>query len=636
MDNREASRPLGLLSLIIAFIYITNANAAVCSEPSDDFLLTAPLLPESLALRPSIANGHLGTVIGSGIVHVNGIYNGNGSQSKRARIPTAFSVEIPGGKLIEVSLDLANGIFSEYFSISGGSVHLRTYAHRNISTLIVREVEVTSSSEVTVNLNVTEWGNSSDIQFTDGHTDLPGVKYKNGSINIPETETSGKTPVHVYYDVLPPKLNLPANIKSKTWTFLISIHPSPIRALSSYKMGVSLINNSMLLKQHCSAWNDVWKSGRVSIQGDLDLARTSNAAFFYLMSSLPMTEDPLWPYIGVSPTGIEVSPGAMEVVQEIHVSGDVSFAVMQLWKATHDDSLLDLDRFGGLLIGIADYWITRMVFNVTKNQFEVHYVQAPDEYHSGINNSAFTNAVAKVSLQNAAKVAKVLGMTSELYTYYAEHMYIPYDEQLKYHPEFDGYKPGSTIKQADVVLLGFPLMLNMSTEVRRNDLDMYSKVVSGEGPAMTWGMHTISWLEFNEEELAHQNFKKMQDHIYEPFKVWTEVSLAQGAPNFLTGIGGYLQSLIFGYGGLRLQEESLVVDPTLPRNCTALNLMDIDYLGNHIDIKVSSSLITISVQRVDPGGLHIQLKTAQHRYPLSIDKVISLPYRSRAEIIPDL
>ena len=42
------------------------------------------------------------------------------------------------------------------------------------------------------------------------------------------------------------------------------------------------------------------------------------------------------------------------------------------------------------------------------------------------------------------------------------------------------------MKQADVVLLGFPLMHPMSSEVRRNDLEMYEPVTELHGPAMTW------------------------------------------------------------------------------------------------------------------------------------------------------
>lgn len=46
--------------------------------------------------------------------------------------------------------------------------------------------------------------------------------------------------------------------------------------------------------------------------------------------------------------------------------------------------------------------------------------------------------------------------------------------------------PGEPVKQADVVLLGFPLMHPMSPDVRRNDLEMYEPVTAWDGPAMTW------------------------------------------------------------------------------------------------------------------------------------------------------
>lgn len=39
---------------------------------------------------------------------------------------------------------------------------------------------------------------------------------------------------------------------------------------------------------------------------------------------------------------------------------------------------------------------------------------------------------------------------------------LPYDEVLDYHPQFQGYKRGEMIKQADAVLLGFPLQYAMN------------------------------------------------------------------------------------------------------------------------------------------------------------------------------
>lgn len=51
------------------------------------------------------------------------------------------------------------------------------------------------------------------------------------------------------------------------------------------------------------------------------------------------------------------------------------------------------------------------------------------------------------------------------------------------------------MKQADVILLGYPLLLSMPTWLRKNDLDIYEPVTDPDGPAMTWGMFAIGHLE---------------------------------------------------------------------------------------------------------------------------------------------
>ena len=39
------------------------------------------------------------------------------------------------------------------------------------------------------------------------------------------------------------------------------------------------------------------------------------------------------------------------------------------------------------------------------------------------------------------------------------------------------YGLGITVKQADVILLGYPLMMNMSKDVLKNDLMVYEQVI---------------------------------------------------------------------------------------------------------------------------------------------------------------
>lgn len=47
----------------------------------------------------------------------------------------------------------------------------------------------------------------------------------------------------------------------------------------------------------------------------------------------------------------------------------------------------------------------------------------------------------------------------------AAKMYIPFDEELQFHPEFDDFHNGLKTKQADAILAGYPLMYDMTKQV---------------------------------------------------------------------------------------------------------------------------------------------------------------------------
>lgn len=80
-------------------------------------------------------------------------------------------------------------------------------------------------------------------------------------------------------------------------------------------------------------------------------------------------------------------------------------------------------------------------------------------------------------------------------------------------------------------------------------------------------------------------------------KTWTEAQDGLGAVNFITGVGGFLQALIFGYGGLRLNVESLDIqgDVPLPENSSYLYLNQIKYLNNSISLNYTQNNIHLSV-----------------------------------------
>ena len=58
----------------------------------------------------------------------------------------------------------------------------------------------------------------------------------------------------------------------------------------------------------------------------------------------------------------------------------------------------------------------------------------------------------------------------------ARKLKVPFDSQIQFHPEFDGYVIGDSIKQANVVLLGYPISFVTNPVERKNDLEIYESV----------------------------------------------------------------------------------------------------------------------------------------------------------------
>lgn len=159
----------------------------------------------------------------------------------------------------------------------------------------------------------------------------------------------------------------------------------------------------------------------------------------------------------------------------------------------------------------------------------------------------------------------------------AQRIALLYDRQLDYHPQYDGYHLDISIKQADVALLGYPLQFaNIRASTRRNNLNFYTHVTRPTGPAMTWSMHAIGYLETSSTPPNEETFNRtFIPYIRSPYFVWNEYKygIPNGANNFITGAGGFLQLIVYGFAGIRINTDSLSIrQPQLPPNTTALKL----------------------------------------------------------------
>jgi trehalose/maltose hydrolase-like predicted phosphorylase len=309
--------------------------------------------------------------------------------------------------------------------------------------------------------------------------------------------------------------------------------------------------------------------------------------------------------------GSETTPSfARTGLKEHHITACVALAQWQYYLATGDRAWL-AERGWPILDAAARFWVSRATAN-DAGGYEIHDVIAADEYAEDVDNNAFTNAAARAALLAAITAARDLGRPApDAWQRVADGLVLPRDGHLVL--EFDGYD-GRVIKQADVELLTYPLEYPLAAESIRANLDTYRRATDPEGPAMGKSMSAVVAAQLGRREEALALFHGCyQPNLCGPFYALAETP-SNGAVNFLTGVGGALQSLLFGIAGLRLHEDALAVDPLLPVGWGALRFPRLRWRGRDIALAIlpgdlaaiglrhEDLRLEIVLQRYRPGG----------------------------------
>ncbi len=370
-----------------------------------------------------------------------------------------------------------------------------------------------------------------------------------------------------------------------------------------------------LLNRHKQAWEELWKSN-VTVEGDEDVTRDIRFALYHLYSfaregtaySLsPMGlsglgynghvfwDTELWmypPLLMMQPEiarslleyrferldaakqnafshgykgamfpwesagdGSEDTPvWALTGPFEHHITGCIGWAFWKYFEVTQDKLWLE-QRGYPVLKEIADYWSSRVERN-GKGRYDINNVVAADEWAENVDNNAFTNAVAILSLRYATKAAETLGVVADPdWDHVADNIPIlKFDDGvIKEHATYKGEE----IKQADVNLLAYPLKMYTDVEQIKRDLEYYEPVMSPTGPAMGSAILSILYNRLGDADKAADVFAySYKRNEVPPFGVISEAAGGTN-PYFSTGAGGMLQAVLSGFGGLDITENGV-------------------------------------------------------------------------------
>jgi trehalose/maltose hydrolase-like predicted phosphorylase len=272
---------------------------------------------------------------------------------------------------------------------------------------------------------------------------------------------------------------------------------------------------------------------------------------------------------------------------ENHIVGDVALAQWQYFLATRDTGWLD--HFGyDVLKETADFWASRATFDMKHDRYEIQNAVSVNEGLIGIPNDTYTNGICVKNLEIAKRASEILRHPANpLWQVIGSKLIIPYDSANLFHPVYEG-APASLGSVG--LLLSYPLGLLLSNRVKRNDLEIALRLRTREGPGamMTETLFPLAAAELGDQDLLDSLVRgSYEPFLKPPFNVMSEtpqnISII-----FLTGAGGFLQQVIFGYTGLRLAEDGLVraYKPVLPKGVSSLLLKNFSVQGHKYDIEV--------------------------------------------------
>ncbi|HEV7612353.1 MAG TPA: glycosyl hydrolase family 65 protein [Steroidobacteraceae bacterium] len=304
----------------------------------------------------------------------------------------------------------------------------------------------------------------------------------------------------------------------------------------------------------------------------------------------------MYPWEADPENGTEQIPHFAYVLseREIHVNADIAIAQWQYWLATHDRDWLKRDGWP-VIRNVADFWASRASWNAGQGRYEIVHVTSVAENYNDVPNDTFTNVSAQKVLNIAAAAASLVGERPDpKWAEVAAKLYIPFSDTEQRHLDFDASVPRDPLEGSTLGLLAYPsLDLQMTDKVRRNDFE-YTMIAVRQGHHEPHGMamapasiaaasvgdtiSAVAWLQ--------SNFTS--NLIKPPFNVRTETAY-NNTGYFVTASGGFIQNLLYGLGGLRIEEKGLIeaYAPVLPPEWRSMTLKKISFRGRRYDITIA-------------------------------------------------
>ncbi|KAI9820310.1 MAG: hypothetical protein M1827_005932 [Pycnora praestabilis] len=313
---------------------------------------------------------------------------------------------------------------------------------------------------------------------------------------------------------------------------------------------------------------------------------------------------------------------------EYHINGDIAQELLNYWIVTGDTEFFETQLFP-IYNSVAVFYSELLDFNSTTGEWVLTNGTDPDEYANNVDNGAYTMALIATTLSTTNTFRQMFNQTpNATFAQQAASIDIPKDAGAGIISEYSGMNGSISVKQADVVLITYPLDYtnNYTAADSLNDLDYYAGKQSQNGPGMTYAIFSIIANQVDQSGCSSYTYDLYAGQPYTrgPWFQFSEQLVDDFTANggthpaypFLTGIGGDNQVTIFGFLGLRLMLDRLNIDPSLPPQIPQITYRTIYWQG--WPIKASSNQTHTTITRMGSAMANANQTFANSSIPVQI------------------
>ncbi|MGX7689748.1 glycoside hydrolase family 65 protein [Flectobacillus roseus] len=345
--------------------------------------------------------------------------------------------------------------------------------------------------------------------------------------------------------------------------------------------------------------------------------------------------------------------------EEIHRNGAIAYAIYDYINYTDDKAYLAEYGFE-VLLGIARFWAQRVNWSIAKKQYVMLGVTGPNEYENNVNNNWYTSYIAVWCLKYAKEAAEYIKSTdsarfAELvallslneeaefgkFQHIIDNMYLPEDKELGVYLQQDGFldkeliqvkdlaasdRPinqkwswdrilrSCFIKQADVLQGIYFFEDDFDIETIRRNYDFYEPMTVHES-SLSPCVHSIIAAKLGDKPRSYEFYQRSARLDLDDYNNDTEDGL------HITSMAGTWMSVIKGFGGMRVRNGQIFLNPFVPENWKSF-AFKIRFRNNILNIITTSDNVTI--ENLEGGDITINVGAEAYEVKATSSVVVAL------------